>query len=429
VIKKVDSMNLVVYDEFPDAHLINQECYIQELLRELKPNTQRPTDRWKHSEGEGYLKIEVIDTGCGIKEEDMEKLFQKFSQMNSEASQRQIGSGLGLWISKTLAEAMGGNIKVHSKQNVGTTFVLIIRADYAAPPKETTRSHSIDHCKTSTTRILLVDDDSYNLETHTHMLKSLGYTNIDTATDGYGLFNLFKAKPEDYYDLILTDINMPNLDGVEAARKIRQFEKFAGRKSQAKIGFVTGHSNNKEKQVCEGAEIRASFYLSKPLTLATLKGVLHSLSILGENTLKKHEDKRIDKLSVGINSKRKPVVLCVDDDILNLEMFEDLITAIGAKTIRASSGKEAITLFTSRVSNRQPLDLVLIDCLMPGLDGWTAAAEMKKLASEIPIIGVTGEDMKRNEAKFKASGMDEVVRKPMQREDLEKILTKYVRIF
>ena len=415
--------------EFGDVTSGSRECYSMELMRELKINTSKLEETSTDSEGEGYLKVEVVDTGCGMKKEDTDKLFQKFSQVSLDASQRQIGTGLGLWISKTLAELMDGGIRVYSKPNVGTTFVFVIKADFSTPRKETilrNSTKSLDQRKLSTQRILLVDDDPYNLETHIQLLKALGCTNIDTATDGYGLFNQFKSKPENYYDIIFTDINMPNLNGVEAAKLLRQFESSAGRNQAVKIGFVTGHSNDKEKQICESPEIGASFYLSKPLTLATLKGALYSLSLYGSNACTINTETVSYTLSTEIKSKRKPVVLCVDDDILNLEIFEDLISSLGAKPIRASSGKEAVKVFSSRLMNHQDLDLVLIDCLMPGVDGWTASTEMKKIADNVPVIGVTGVDVKRNEAKFKASGMNEMIRKPIQREDLVKILARYV---
>jgi CheY-like chemotaxis protein len=221
---------------------------------------------------------------------------------------------------------------------------------------------------------------------------------------------------------------MPDLNGIDAAKMLRHFEVSTGRKVSVKIGFITGHSNNKEKQVCESADIGASFYISKPVTLISLQGVLQPNSIMRKISHNKNSGTIADKLSPEINFKRQPVVLCVDDDILNLEIFEALITALGATAIRASSGKEAIKAFSSRVLRSQPLDLVLIDCLMPGVDGWTAAAEMKKLASNIPVIGVTGCDIKSNEVKFKASGMCDMIRKPVQREELAKILKNSLSI-
>ena len=249
-------------------------CYIHELARELTANSSKMT-----REGVGYLKFEVADTGCGIKEEDIEKLFQKFSQVDVDVSQRQLGSGLGLWISKTLARLLKGDIRVYSKYQVGTVFVVIVRADYTTEQNIRSTREIITR-KMSSQRILLVDDDPYNLEMHFQMLKALGHTEIDLANDGQELINLFRAKAENYYKLILTDINMPKVNGIDAVRAIRQFERASGREQQVKVGFVTGHSNNKDKLLCEEAKIGASFYLSKPLKIATLQGVLQEVGVL-----------------------------------------------------------------------------------------------------------------------------------------------------
>ena len=402
-----------------------QRCYTQELMRDFKARSPQKTS--DSLGGTGFLKIEIIDTGRGVSEEDAKQLFQKFSQVNSDASQRQLGSGLGLWISKTLSELLGGSIRMYSKPDVGTAVVFIIRADSSRSPPEKphiSQSLTLDRIP-STQRILLVDDDPYNLETHFQLLKSLGFTQIDTAADGVALVNALKSKPEDYYELIITDINMPHLNGIDAVRAIRQYEKSAGRSHPASIGFITGHSNNKEKQICEGDEIRGAFYLSKPVALSTLEGALQTLGI---STRRKHFGGRrefitADRVKIENTSKRKPRVLCVDDDILNLEIFEDLIADLGAEPLRATSGKEAIDIFRSK----QGIDLVLIDCLMPGIDGWTACAEMKKIAAGVPVIGVTGDHAKRHAKKFEASKMDEVIRKPVQREELGTLLIRYLQ--
>ena len=428
-----------VEDNLPE-NLLTQECYTEELLREFKANSQRLIGSLVGSDGNGYLKIEIIDTGCGITEVDLKKLFQKFSQVNSDASKRQIGSGLGLWISKKLSELLGGSIRAYSKPKIGATFVVIVKADYTSRASDTMSkppaSSPKEKQQSSSQKILLVDDDPYNLETHFQLLKSLGFTQIDTVPDGTSLVKTFKSKPENYYSLIITDINMPNLDGIEAVRMIRQFEESSKRTCRAYIGFITGNSSKKEKQLCESTDVGGSFYISKPVTLSALKGALQELGVnANEGQIRylqpvRRKISNLDILNTEISTSKKkakrPVVLCVDDDILNLEIFEDLISDLGAKPVRATSGKEAIDVLRSMIASGEVIDLVLIDCLMPGMDGWTACAEMKKIAAEIPVIGVIGDNVTRHEVKYKVSGMNEVMRKPVQREDLDIILNKYI---
>ena len=214
----------------------------------------------------GYLKIEVYDTGCGMKEEELNKLFIKFSQTHAEGSQRQIGSGLGLWITKSLCELMEGGIRVYSKPDMGTCFSAIIQAD--SLPNTTRMAQSklqastrVPNFSLHQRRVLIADDDPYNLDLHVAIIKELGFDLIETASNGQELLNKFKVKPEKYYDIVVTDVAMPQIDGIQAALKIREFERTQKRRDNVKIGFITGHSNTRDKDRCEKDPILAHFYL------------------------------------------------------------------------------------------------------------------------------------------------------------------------
>lgn len=381
-------------------------------------------------EERGFLKIEIHDTGCGIKEEDLTKLFKKFSQVHSEGAQNAIGSGLGLWITKTLCELMHGDIRVYSKPRVGTCFSAIIRAD-SLPAQTRGSVHLSTVVKTTPSpqrRALIADDDPYNLEVHFHILKELGFDVIETATQGLSLVDKFKSKPEEYFEVVITDVSMPRADGVQAALMIREFESTHNRRVKVKIGFITGYSNPKDKSRCEKEPISAIFYFPKPIKRRMLESFLNN-----ESPLLPHRKRRGSSVSPRdlTCASQTPLVLCVDDDIFNLDCLTEMLRSCGVKTVTATSGEEGLSLFKSLVyEEKKEISFVLMDCRMGGMDGWTASHKLKEMLkaekkAEIPVIGLTGEDRKRNEEKYAFSGMDELLQKPITLSEIQRLVKKY----
>ena len=214
----------------------------------------------------------------------------------------------------------------------------------------------------------MADDDPYNLDLHIHILKELGFDTIETAADGQALLDKFKSKPEKYFEFVITDVSMPGMDGIEAGQKIREFEANQNRQHRVKIGFITGHSNTSDKQKCENEPISAFFYLPKPITLSVLEGFLDPI-----NACSSEANKRIvDVSSYGRAIKNPaPLILCVDDDIFNLDCLSEMLESLGAKAIKARSGEEGLTQFKRIVLEEGiSLNFVLMDCNMNGMDGW-----------------------------------------------------------
>ena len=439
----------------------------EELVRSTKVRYKRQfvreianlENKKKHFTGvnrpeKGFLKIEINDTGCGIKREDINKLFKKFSQAHSDAAQLQVGSGLGLWITRTLCELMGGDVRVYSQPNAGSCFVAIIQADCLPSPRA---RHVSSHflrtepglksiMEPQVKRILLVDDDPFNLEFHTQIIKSLGYECIETAIDGQRLFEQFKKRPEGYYDAVFTDISMPILDGMSAAKLIRKFEEDEKRSTKVKIGFITGHPNQRDKLICEKAPLNCLFYLSKPIKPAMIESFLPSMTedpsrlrfscpnkAFSNNILSSSgfKENLLPSVSLQLSS---PLVLCVDDDLFNLDFLEEMLRSLEVRTVKATSGEESLAImknaFRENVKERIPR-LVLMDCRMPRMDGWTASKMMKEMlrgefGADVAIIGVSGDDKRLNQEKLRLSGMNELLQKPIQREELQSLIRKYI---
>ncbi len=226
------------------------------------------------------LRIDVEDSGIGIPESALPHIFEKFRQADSSVSRRYGGTGLGLAISNSLAEIMGGAIKVESRVNQGSTFSLILPFTKAVPDSTVDMNEVVqlqrlnDRLKAvigEKKRILVVEDYEGNVVVLSYILNALD-CNFDVAKTGLEAIQLWKAK---HYDLILMDVQMPEMDGMTASRIIRKVEDEQSLIRTPIIG-LTAHALVADKQKC--IESGMDDYLSKPIVEADLKNaILHIL--------------------------------------------------------------------------------------------------------------------------------------------------------
>ncbi len=209
------------------------------------------------------FRFAIMDTGIGISEQDREKLFQHFSQLDTSLARHHGGTGLGLAISKRLVEAMGGAIGMESHEGAGSTFWFDVplqqaSQDTAQQQSEPTISHALDQLK-----ILLVDDDAINRMAATHLLEHEGHQ-ISVAKDGYEALDAIKSE---HFDLVLMDVHMPNLDGIAATRKIRNEMQLS--RSQLPILGVTASVMQDEQ--LHYLEAGMNGVIAKPINMDNLK--------------------------------------------------------------------------------------------------------------------------------------------------------------
>jgi CheY-like chemotaxis protein len=228
---------------------------------------------------EGYkLRFSVADEGIGISEEQQRKLFQPFTQASASTTRKYGGTGLGLAISKQIVELMGGTIGVRSRPGAGSVFwftvnVLPACEDMSASSDEV-RQSEMSEARKAEARILLVEDNPINQKVGLMMLKRLGYK-AEIACDGREALKILEG---DQYDLILMDVLMPEMDGLEATRVIRGME---GPGTQVPILAMTAGALDKDRKAC--LEAGMTDYLSKPVREAELRQKLHHwLSGTGE---------------------------------------------------------------------------------------------------------------------------------------------------
>jgi signal transduction histidine kinase/ActR/RegA family two-component response regulator len=221
---------------------------------------------------QGWVECTVKDTGIGIPPDRVNKLFEKFSQVDSSISRRYGGTGLGLAICKRLVEGMGGTIAVESKHYGGSTFSFRIPAIPAEAPMESHVVRSLGRPTLADLRILLVEDNAVNQMLAMSMLRKLG-ASAELAQDGQECVDKVRSGE---YDLVLMDIQMPRMDGVAATRAIRQIKGIR----QPRIIALTANAMDSDRQACLDAGMED--FLSKPFQVTDLQDRLETAATLAK---------------------------------------------------------------------------------------------------------------------------------------------------
>ncbi len=314
-IKHVQEKNLYLYvktDEDLPQNLIGDFHRLKQVLHNLISNAIKFTDKggvtlkvkcMAQSEEEAVLQFEVEDTGIGISQENKDKLFKSFSQIDSSFTKQYGGSGLGLVISKQLVEMMGGRVWFASEKGKGSTFFFVVPLNVGGQKPKVKKTPNEWHKKpTVKAHMLLVEDDKINQTVVARMLEERGYT-LDIANNGKEALTLHAAN---HYDLILMDIQMPEMDGIEATRQIRERE---GEFKHTPIIALTAFAllGDREKFLTLGIDE----YLAKPVTIERLYVLIDAVLQTFSRKNKKAEEKAtmniieetLDKLEAAVKDK------------------------------------------------------------------------------------------------------------------------------
>ena len=264
-------------------NIIGDATMVRQVLVNLLGNAIKFTDEgeivvsaWtRHLANDRYeILFSVDDSGIGIPKDGMDKLFKAFSQVDMSNTRRYGGTGLGLAISKKLVEMMGGKIWAESEQGIGSKFYFTIlvygsfdgtlgRQEPVCPKEAALKTNQGQKL-----RILLAEDNIVNQKVMLRMLNKLGYT-ADAVADGK---EVLQALERQWYDVVLMDVQMPEMDGIEATREIRQKWQASG----PKIIAVTAHALEGDRERCIGSGM--DNYVAKPIKIEELRAVLESCS-------------------------------------------------------------------------------------------------------------------------------------------------------
>ena len=276
---------LTVDDDNDDLKLVGDPHRLRQILTNLLSNAVKFTEtgslavrvRWQPTGGNnGVLRCDVTDTGIGIPADRIPWLFKKFSQADASTMRRYGGSGLGLALSRELAQLMGGTLSVKSELHRGTVFTLQLPSTLhdgplttpAAPLIGVTVAAPAPVKKTSSGHVLIAEDNATNRKLATIMIEKLGYT-VDTAVNGNEAIKKIFATP---YDLVLMDCEMPELDGFETTQAIRAWEKTRPGTPHMPVIALTANAMPGVEQRCLDAGM--DLYLTKPIVAARMREML-----------------------------------------------------------------------------------------------------------------------------------------------------------
>ena len=219
-------------------------------------NTQELTDaylsiehRLNRDTKKGFIKVQVTDNGPGIPQNEVPKLFGMFSQANKDVGNKYGGTGLGLWICKQLCQKMGGEIAIYSEVNKGSTFLFYIPVDNQNLIENSSVVRASTRHGQQQQRVLIADDFAYNRDMHKLLFEREGVL-VSLAKNGLEAFDKYKAQGDGYYDFIMMDIQMPEMDGFTTAKKIREYENQWNWRS-TRIYFVSGEYYNEAEIMVE----------------------------------------------------------------------------------------------------------------------------------------------------------------------------------
>ena len=358
--------------------------------------------------GNATLRFVIEDTGIGMSKEYLPKLFDTFSQEDSSASSRYGSTGLGMPITKSIVELMNGTIEVESEKGVGTKFTVTITF------KESDRKavQAMGDLEPQDMRVLVIDDDPVACEHARIVLGQVGIS-CDAAgsgAEGLAMVEMHHARQEPY-NLILVDWRMPDMDGLETTRQIRQV---VGQ--DAAIIILTSYSW--EDIIDEAKEAGVDSFASKPLFAATV------MDEFREAFRKKNENLMTPK--VDLKGRH---VLLAEDMPVNAEI---MIMLLGMREIEvdlAENGRIAVELFDSHPVDYY--DAILMDMRMPEMDGLEASRAIRRLdredARSVPIIALTANAFDEDVQRSMQAGLNAHLSKPVEAETLYRTLESFIR--
>ncbi len=365
--------------------------------------------------------FKVADTGIGLNEEQIERIFAPFAQADSSTTRKYGGTGLGLAIVKRLLELMGCSLQVESEPCMGSCFSFTACLGVSSRTDEQPLVSSTDF---SGIRALVVDDNQASREILDTMLKFRGMR-VTSANSGEAAIEALilqkQAQTDDPYHFILLDYRMPGMNGVETAHYIRKMCDSDTAKESVII-MVSAYSKEAIQQGMEDHGIHA--FLSKPFTPAllfkTMTDVIGNHATSGEL----HTDGRTS-VNVDVRQLTGARVLVAEDNSINQQLLSELLTQIGITVELAGNGQEAVSM----VSASSPFDAVLMDIQMPVMDGYEATRLIRQMksAQELPILAITAHAMTEERGRCLAAGMNGHISKPINPDELYKTLVQWIQ--
>jgi PAS domain S-box-containing protein len=407
-----------VVDSDIDPVFVGDAMKLQQILINVLGNAVKYTQRGKitfevhavsKQDKSEKLRFVVNDTGRGISEDFLNRIFDPFEQADTSATTVYGGTGLGLAITKNLVDLMGGVIKVRSIEGVGSEFTIDIplTTDDTAAVKAT-ESYNFEKLRT-----LIVDDDLIICEQALSVLKEIGMSG-EWVTSGREAVERVRHNftKKSYYDFILIDWKMPDMDGIETTREIRHIV-------GPDVTIIIISAYDWEAIEGEAKEAGANLLITKPLFKTTLVSAFQRC--MGSDATEALREAEYD-----FTGKR---VLVAEDNQINAEIAKSLLENRNFTVEVAVNGLRAMEMFVQ--SPVGYYDAILMDVRMPMMDGLQATANIrhwsKADAKSIPIIAMTANAFDEDVEKSRAAGMNAHLSKPIEPETLYRTLYRLIK--
>ncbi len=360
------------------------------------------------------LRFAVRDTGIGLSEEQRGRLFRSFEQADTSTTRKYGGTGLGLVIAKQLAELMGGEVGVDSEIGQGSTFWFTARLGRSAVTARKLQPNP----ELRGRRLLVVDDSDTARQVIGEMLRSMTFRVTTVSSGALAVAEVARADMAgEPYEIVFLDWQMPELNGIATAGRIRQLE--LARPPQ--LAMITAYGRDELFKAAEAAGIND--VLIKPLNASLLFDSV--IRFLGgahrEMPAQAALESTAESQLASIAGAR---ILLVEDNDLNQEVATELLDGAGFAVELAENGQIALEKVHSH-----DFDLVLMDMQMPVMDGLTATIEIRKFPRfrDLPIVAMTANAMQGDKEKCLQAGMQDHVAKPIDPDDLWRALLKWIR--
>ena len=402
----------LICDIEPDvpAAVLGDPTRLQQILTNLVGNALKFTEHGhvlvaareeRRSEDRSTLHFSVSDTGIGIPMEKQDTIFEAFSQADGSTTRRFGGTGLGLTISTTLVQLMGGRIWVESALGEGSTFHFTVTLAVTDAPQALPATPL-----PANLAVLIVDDNEVNRRLLAEQVRRWGLSATVVSSGTAALEALaaaaLAARP---FRLVLLDAHMPDMDGLEVAATITRRPELAG------ASVIILSSSGEYLDQGRRAELGIAAYLTKPVSAGDLLAAVQRVAGVTAPALTDHPAPTAGAFAMGATARRARVLL-VEDNVVNQRVAAGLLTRRGHHVTVTQNGREAL----DRLDQEQ-FDVVLMDLQMPVMGGLDATVELRRreqaTGQHVRVVAMTAHAMESDRVRCLAAGMDGYLSKPI----------------
>ncbi len=397
-------------------HLIGDPLRVGQVLINIAANAIKFTEHGeinigirhmvKANDERVWLRFTITDTGIGIAEHRLQQIFEIPNQLEDSFTRAYGGIGLGLHISRSLAELMGGDIKVYSRIGEGTEFYIELPFELGPKPEQLTgvKPHK---------SIIVADDHPGSLNSMTRNIVSLGWS-CKPVSNYHELLDLLERADLGQCDVLLLSYGFC---GVETKQMLAMVHSRINQPPPFLVLVVSPHDRNRIIDEIEQTDIY--HLIMKPVTSSSIYNTVMELS----NEQQKHI-KQVAKADTFLERLKNISILVVDDSVFNREVAQSILEAEGAQVITVEDGEQAIATLTG---SDFCFDLVLMDVQMPNMDGYATTAKIRKFPqfASLPIVALTAGAFESDKQAAYDAGMDCFLAKPF---DVEQLVDKVVEL-